>query len=60
MPITKTLEMTCGSALAVNFTLKTAPPFKVSHEQCSLLPGKSALIEVSFDPGYKSDRKSGE
>ena len=60
MPISKNLEITCGSSLPVNFTLKCQPPFSISQEQFSLLPGKSTSLRVDFNPGFKSDRKSGE
>lgn len=60
MPISKTLELTCGSSLPVNFTLKCGAPFSINQDQFSLLPGKSAQVRVDFDPGYKTDRRSGE
>ena len=30
MPISKTLEMTCGSSLPVNFSLKCGAPFSIN------------------------------
>lgn len=59
MPISKILEITCGSSLPVNFLLKVAPPFSISQESFALVPGKSAALRVDFDPGQKVDRVSG-
>ena len=59
MHIAKNLEITCGSLLPVNFTLKVQTPFSISAENLSLIPGKSTTIVVHFDPGMKFDRLSG-
>lgn len=58
-PISKTLEMTSGSALPLNFTLKVQPPYFVDQDNLILQPGKSAKVRIDFDPSYKSDRVSG-
>lgn len=60
MPISKNLDLTCGSQLPVNFLLKVQPPFSINHENFELIPGKSAQVRVDFDPGQKLDRVSGE
>jgi hydrocephalus-inducing protein len=58
-PIAKTLEMTSGSALPLNFSLKVVPPYFVDQENIILQPGKAAKVRVDFDPSFKSDRVSG-
>lgn len=58
MPISKNLEITCNSELPTRFLLKYAPPFSISKEEFSLLPGKSASVRIEFDPGLKTDRIS--
>lgn len=60
MPISKNLELSCGSQLPVNFMLKVTPPFSINQEEFALLPGKSAAVRVDFDPGQKVDRVSGK
>lgn len=52
--------MTCDSALAVHFNLKTLPPFEVGTDVIKLLPGQKESIKVSFDPAFKTDRMSGK
>lgn len=48
----KTLELTSGSSLPLDFTLKVSPPFSVSEEMHYLEPGASANIKVQFDPNF--------
>lgn len=45
--------------MPVNFTLKTAKPFSISSDSFALLPGKSGLLRVDYDPEQKTDRVSG-
>lgn len=59
LPIAQTLEMTCGSSLPTNFSVKTSPPFSINQENFSLQPGKNANVRIDFDPGMKTDRISG-
>ena len=39
--------------------LKVNPPFSISAENFSLLPGKSAKVRIDFDPAHKNDFVSG-
>lgn len=55
----KTLELTSGSSLPLDFTLKVSPPFSVSEETHFLEPGASTSVKVQFDPNYKVDKVSG-
>jgi len=60
LPISRNLELTCGSQQPVNFNLKVQPPFSINRENFELLPGKSSNVRVDFDPSHKSNRVSGE
>lgn len=58
--ISQDLEIICSSQLATNFALLIEPPFNVSPENVSLLPGKKAIVRVDFDPTLKKDKISGQ
>jgi hydrocephalus-inducing protein len=52
--------MACESRLPCNFKLACSAPFRISHDEFKLIPDEKAIVIVYFDPGYKTDRKSGE
>jgi len=57
--ISKDLEITNVSQLPTSFTIKVQPPFSVSRDSFSLIPGRSCSLRVDFDPSLKADRVSG-
>jgi len=57
--ITKEFSITNVSQLPTNFSLKVLPPFSISKDHFSLIPGRSSTLTISFDPSLKADRVSG-
>jgi hypothetical protein len=54
----KPLTLTNRSELPLTFLLRAQPPFSIDLWEHSLKPGDSTTVNVVFDAGYRSDRKS--
>ncbi|CAM9191035.1 unnamed protein product, partial [Phaeothamnion confervicola] len=52
------LALRNAGALPLDFSIRAAAPFGVDAWEHALLPGETAALEVTFDPGYRSDRRS--
>ncbi len=57
--ISKDLEISNASPLPTNFSLRVVPPFSISKENFSLIPGRSSTVTISFDSSLKADKISG-
>jgi len=57
-PQTKPLTLTNRSALPLTFTLRTSSPFSLDTTDHVLPPGEAVVVNISFDAGYKGDKRS--
>jgi len=57
-PLQESVTVTNVSKLSLSCIIKTSIPFSCHPEDVFLEPGKSAVINVSFEPGWKGDHCS--
>ena len=57
--ISRNLEISNISQLPTNFNVKVTAPFSINKDSFSLIPGRSAVLKIDFDPSLKADRVSG-
>ena len=56
--MSQNLSISCPGPLPINFSLYTESPFTVSPSSFSLLPKKSCIVKVEFDPSTRQSRVS--
>lgn len=57
-PLTEPLTLENTGPLEVGFRVQVESPFDVDIEEGSIPPHGCQELQISFDPGYKADRKS--
>lgn len=57
--LSKTIELTCASSMAINFQIRHSAPFSISADSFKLRPGETEKLKIDFDPQQKTDKVSG-